>query len=357
MKIFRIWLLVLAILACEDAPESVPSSVADNKPFVKAVDISQYPHIERAGVPFYDAGGTPADFMEILKMSGINTIRLKVWVDPIDQTASIGVVSHFARQLREYGFDIWLTLHFSDTWADPGQQRKPMDWQSTPFAALRDSVKSHTAQVMDAIGPEIIQIGNEINHGFLHPDGRLSDHKAQMITLLTDAIRTVRSHSASTKVMLHFAGWQGADWFFGQMDGLDYDQIGLSFYPRWHGKDLGQLQQTIQQLGEKYRKGVLVAETAYPFTLGWNDWTHNIVGLESQLILPAFPATPLGQAAYLQKLKEVVQSTESGVGIGYWGAELVAWQGEQAQNGSPWENQALFDFGNKALPALQVLGE
>ena len=98
----------------------------------------------------------------------------------------------------------------------------------------------------------------------------------------------------------------------------------------------------------------MIAETAYPFTLGWNDWTNNIVGLENQLILPEFPATPQGQKNFVQQLKIMMTNLDGGIGLSYWGAELIAWNGPESSEGSPWENQALFDFNNQALPVIEV---
>ncbi len=97
----------------------------------------------------------------------------------------------------------------------------------------------------------------------------------------------------------------------------------------------------------------MIAETAYPFTLTWNDFTNNIVGKEDQLILPEYPATKEGQATYIRKIIRSVKEIK-GLGVCYWGAELIAWKGPKAVDGSPWENQALFDFDNHALPVLEV---
>lgn len=98
---------------------------------------------------------------------------------------------------------------------------------------------------------------------------------------------------------------------------------------------------------------MLIAETSYPFTLGWNDWTNNIIGLTNQLH-PNYPATPEGQRDFLQKIKTTVQNTPSGLGFCYWGTEWIAFRGSQATNGSSYENQALWDFNNKLVPAASV---
>jgi arabinogalactan endo-1,4-beta-galactosidase len=188
----------------------------------------------------------------------------------------------------------------------------------------------------------------------LHPYGNISAQKGQFIQLLQTGAEAVRNVSETSLIMIHYAGLEGADWFFDQVESVDYDLIGISYYPLWHGKSLNTLGRTLAGLQEKYQKEVLIAETAYPFTLDWNDWTNNIVGLEEQLILPEFPASPAGQKAFLGRIKEIVDDTPGGQGLCYWGAEMVAWKGDQATDGSSWENQALFDFENHALPVIEV---
>ncbi len=134
---------------------------------------------------------------------------------------------------------------------------------------------------------------------------------------------------------------------------VDYDIIGLSYYPWWHGKSLDTLQLTLNQLATKYDKEVVIAETAYPFTLSWNDWTNNFIGNANQLI-PGYPATEAGQKAFLWKLRTIVQSNPAGKGFCYWEPEWISIKGPQSTVGSPWENLALFDFQNKVLPAMSV---
>jgi arabinogalactan endo-1,4-beta-galactosidase len=150
---------------------------------------------------------------------------------------------------------------------------------------------------------------------------------------------------------LHYAGYSNANWFFNLFNKTDYDVIGLSYYPIWHGKDLDSLANQIQSLTHTFQKQLIVCETAYPFTLGWNDQTNNVIGLNSQLI-PAFPATPEGQKAYMETLTNKLKQNTKVIGICYWGAEWVSFKGPQSTNGSSWENQAWFDFTGKALPVM-----
>lgn len=329
--------------------------MTDDPPvYISAVDISGYPEIEQSGARFYNRAGEEADFLALLKASGVNTIRLRLWVDPAGQHAGFEEVSSFAIRLREEGFRIWLALHYSDTWADPGQQRLPQQWLNLSFEVLREEIGRYTQQVAEEISPDYLQVGNELNTGFLHPHGHLINNPEQFGRLMSTAVAAARIGAPSAQIIMHYAGIAGANWFYEQLSEVDYDIIGLSYYPVWHGKDLRQLSATLTELRQQEGKEVLIAETAYPFTLSWNDQTSNIVGLEEQLILPDFPATTQGQLAYLQAIREVVDEVEGGIGFCYWGAELIAWQGPLSQTASPWENQALFDFSNRANPALEA---
>ena len=137
---------------------------------------------------------------------------------------------------------------------------------------------------------------------------------------------------------------------------LDYDIMGISYYPKWHGSDLSNLQQALTQLANTHQKPIFIAETSYPFTMGWNDWTNNVVG-EAGHLVPGFAATPEGQRDFLREIRRIITEVPNGIGFVYWGAEWISYRGPQAADGSTWENQALWDFNNRALPALTVFGE
>ena len=324
----------------------------ENLAFISAVDISKYPEISNTNSIFYDLDENQKDFLTILKEKGINTIRLRLWVNPVNEHSGFNEVKQFSQSLKTHGFKTWLTLHYSDSWADPGQQNPPTQWQGKSFSALKDSVYNYTKKVMQEMQPDYIQIGNEINIGILHPYGDLATNHQNFIELVQQGSLAVRERSMDCKIILHYAGIEHADWFFTQVNQIDYDIIGLSYYPIWHGKSLTALKTRMQELSNIHNKKILIAETAYPFTLEWNDWTNNIVGLDEQLILPEYPATPEGQRNFIRQIKTLTKELENGIGFCYWGAELIAWKGNQSTDASPWENQALFDFNNKALSVL-----
>lgn len=347
--------IVFLLTSCDKddvAPNDSNNNTNDDTDYISAVDISRLPEISNYNPLFYDLNGQPKDFIAILKEHGINTIRLRLWVHPDTEHSEFDEVEQFSETLKQNGLKTWLTLHYSDTWADPGHQEIPFLWQGVSFNALKDSVFQYTQKVVQVMQPDYIQIGNEINSGFLHPQGHITSSPQQFLELMQAGISAVRTHSDSTKIIIHFAGLDGSDWFFNQVGQLDYDIIGLSYYPIWHGKSLNDLKTTMQILSSAHDKEVIIAETAYPFTLDWNDWTNNIVGLESQLILPDYPASMDGQRNFVKAIRLLNQDVDRGIGFCYWGAEMVAWKGPEATDASPWENQALFDFENKALPVL-----
>ncbi|OUD37073.1 glycosyl hydrolase 53 family protein [Flavobacterium sp. FPG59] len=352
--------LVILVFSCSDAGDSSATETPAAKPpvvtsdFIKAADISYLPEIEAAGVVFTNNGKTE-DMLTTLKSAGCNTIRIRLWKDPANGHSGLTEVKALAQRVKQAGLKVWLTVHFSDDWADPAVQTTPASWKNLSFTDLKAAVVTYTTTILTEINPDIIQIGNEINTGLLWPQGHLINQEAQCIDLLKTASATIRSKAPSTKIMFHYAGVSATDtnWFFNKVKSIDYDYIGLSYYPLWHGKDMAAVKTTIDALGKNFSKKVIIAETAYPFTLSWNDWTNNIMGLESQLI-SGFPATPEGQKSFVLAIKDLVKSSTYGQGFAYWGGEWVSFKGSQATNGSTFENQAFYDFSNKALPVLQA---
>lgn len=334
----------------ESAAENPPSG--NNTTLIKGADVSYLPEVRASGLTLYNADSVAQDPLTTLKNAGVNTLRLRLWHTPADPTSSLATVKSLSDEARAMGFKILITLHYSDTWADPSQQTKPAAWSNLHGAVLADSVYQYTLLVSRTIKPDYLQLGNEINGGLLWPNGHY-DSMANLRNLLGRAAAAVRLGSPETRIVLHYAGLLYADNFFAQMRSINYDLIGLSYYPKWHGKDLNVLQQTLSNLYRNENKSVLIAETAYPFTLGWNDWTNNVVGQDSDLIT-AYPATPEGQKNYVTALHQLVKNTAGAAGFCYWGAEWISYKGNNATNASSWENQAFWDFNRKALPVLQA---
>lgn len=353
MKYINLLLSVLISLitfSCIVEKETFPP--VENNFDIKGADISFLPEVRKSGLVFYNADNKPEDMLLTLKNAGVNTVRIRLWVNPSEKNSNFNTVKGLADEARSLGFKILLTLHYSDTWADPAHQEKPLSWKNLSFTELKDSVNKYTKTVMQKIDPDFIQIGNEINFGFLWPEGH-SSNLSQMKSLLSSAISAIRETDKATGIIIHYAGYTNAASFFNNLSDLDFDYAGLSYYPIWHGKNLDELQQAVHSLASFSGKKILITETAYPFTLEWNDWTNNIVGSKSQLI-PSFPASPDGQKQYMVNLIQRLKTIKSYSGFCYWGGEWVSYKGNTAKDGSSWENQAFWDFKNNSLPILDV---
>ncbi len=203
----------------------------------------------------------------------------------------------------------------------------------------------------------MVQIGNEITGGMLWPDGKLNGSTgwSNFAALLKAGIRGVKDIDTTVHIMIHID--KGGDnsasrWFFDNLtaQGVNFDVIGLSYYPWWQGT-LPELQSNVNDLASRYNKKIVVAETAYPWTLSWNDNVPNIVGDSSQL-LPEYPATVDGQRNFLNGLIQTVLNIPNNKGMGffYWEPDWIS----APQLGSSWENLALFDFAGNAANSFSV---
>jgi arabinogalactan endo-1,4-beta-galactosidase len=345
--------LFLVMNACSKKNKSAEQieKVEKNSYPIRALDLSSLPEIRLSGIVTKNKNQQAEDMLQIVANSNYTAIRLKLWKNPSNVHSGFYEVKTLAQEIRSKGLKVWLTVHYSDTWADPGKQTKPQQWMGIGFQALKDSVYQYTKKIMLEIKPDYIQIGNEINSGLLWPEGNIAN-KNQMLDLIDTASVAIRNTNRNSQIILHYAGLDNAEYFFEDVKSISYDLIGLSYYPFWHGKNINALDQKMTQLAQ-FNKNVLIAETAYPFTFGWNDYTNNIIGDNTQ-ILSNFPATPDGQLQYLKQLKGIIDKNKVGYGLCYWGAEWVAFKGNTATNGSSWENQALWDFNYTALPALDL---
>ena len=156
---------------------------------------------------------------------------------------------------------------------------------------------------------------------------------------------------ASILEKFDYAGYKNAlDFFWWMRDHqVEFDIAGISYYPKWHGRSMDSLFSVLGDIQFYLRKQPIIAETSYPFTLGWNDYTNNIIGGDGDL-LSGYPATPQGQYSFMKELVNRSRKLPFSSGVCYWESNLVAYKGPVSTEGSPWENQAWFDFSNKALP-------
>jgi len=352
---YSLWLILLFLLTACNKKNTEGPDPPSVKQYIKGTDISFYPTMKEVGTRFYYQDGIPADVPDILKNKGINTIRLRLWHTPENSASSLAEVAAFAKTLKEKGFKIFITIHYSDTWADPGNQAKPKAWEGLTLSILGDSVYNYTKRVVTILDPDIIEVGNEISNGFLWPEGKISN-QANFVALLKKGIQGAREASSGKgRILIHCATLDVADWFYTILknNSVSYDLIGISYYPFWTKKTPAQAVDAMVKLSKTFSKEVLIAETAYPFTLDWNDFTNNVIGNQNQL-LTGYPASSEGQKNILTEIRQSVESTDSVIGFCYWAPEWVAFRGPQSTIGSSWENMALFDFSNKALPGLDA---
>jgi arabinogalactan endo-1,4-beta-galactosidase len=241
-------------------------------------DISFLPQMEARGIHFTDSTGKPVDVFEELKRHGFNYIRLRVFDHP--ETAKgyapgkgfcdLEHTKAMAKRIKAAGMKFLLDIHYSDYWADPQQQNKPAAWADLDITTLKDSVYAYTKSVIQALkdqgtAPDMVQVGNEINHGILWPDGAVNNLDT-LAQLLYAGIRGVKAVSPQTPIMLHLAlGGQNAEarWFLDNMQArkVPFDVIGLSYYPTWHGT-IADLAANMRDLSERYHTYVMVAEYA-----------------------------------------------------------------------------------------------
>ena len=359
-------LLSTLLLAAFLFPAALAPAAGDD--FILGADLSSLDELRAAGA-VTKVAGAPVDAAAALRDAGLGWARLRLFHSPPDGREDLAGVVAQARELRARGFRILLDLHLSDRWADPANQDPPRAWHGLDLPTLGDSLRAYTRNVFRAhaaagCAPDIVQLGNEIDGGLLWPSGYVpaeGEHPAfwdRLAALLKAGIAGLREAGGdSTRVLLHLARSGNADGclrFCRELSrrGVDFDLLGLSYYPWWHG-DMVTLRESLNRLsgGLDDERELIVVETAYPFTLRWGDGTHNLVGEEGQLHA-GYAATPEGQAAYIADLKRLLEGVPAVRGLFYWEPAWIS----APKLGSPWENCALFDFEGEVLPGLRALG-
>jgi arabinogalactan endo-1,4-beta-galactosidase len=338
------------------------TSVRAEEPFLVGADVSALATFEAHGA-VYRRGGKQSDALRILRAEGVNCFRLRLFVAPDHQdgvTNDLEYTLALAKRVKATGAALLLDIHYSDTWADPAKQIKPAAWKGLSFEELKAQVRAYTGAVLkrfatEGVCPDYVQLGNEITNGLLWPDGqvefaRAEDHAAWerlggLLRAAHEGMSDAFPTGARPVTILHIESPQQREralWFCREAvaAGVPFDWIGMSYYPEWHGT-IPQLAQTLTELAREFRKPIVVAETAYPWTTDehWN-------GL-SQM---TWPLTPDGQRRFLRDVLAVVRALPNGLGRGviYWHPESV-----QVADMPVWlgGSCALFDRKGKVLPA------
>jgi beta-galactosidase len=238
-------------------------------------DISFLPQLEARGMKFSDKG-VGKDPILIMKEHGFNYIRLRLFNDPASKEGyapgkgfcDLEHTKQMAKRVKAAGMKFLLDFHYSDTWADPGKQYKPAAWKNLSFAELKKALYDFTRKAMQELKdqgttPDMVQIGNEINHGLLWPEGSIS-HPDSLAQLISAGVAAVKAVDPTVVIMLHIAlGGQNSEavFFMDQMLArkVHFDVLGLSYYPKWHGT-LDDLRDNISDLVRRYNKDLIVVE-------------------------------------------------------------------------------------------------
>lgn len=299
--------------------------------FIKGMDISSYPEMMDKGHRYYDFDGNEVNIIDYAKAQGFNYGRLRIWNNPERIKESGGYCNltytkRMAREIMSRGMGLLLDFHYSDWWADPGNQKKPLEWNDLNGEDLNKAVYDYTKTVLlelDKNGtyPTMVQIGNEIRCGMLWPNGSPGNWK-EFADLINSGIRAVRDtqKGRDTQIMLHLD--QGGrfyyfkEWFDQALaHGVtDFDVIGLSYYPFWHGT-FYDLKNTMEELVKRYHKPLIIAETAHAYCRS----KGKLFG-EAQEKIAGFPANGEAQKKVLELIMSITAhvSDHKGLGIFYW---------------------------------------
>lgn len=359
------------------------------------IDVSTYFDELDRGAVWYD-GDAPMEPLDAFRCNGVDYMRIRVWNDPnspegrpyLGGGCNLDNFLRLGRLATDKGYRLLLDLHYSDFWADPAKQTVPKAWAGLDLPGLETAVYGFTRASLETIRASgldlgLIQVGNEITNGILWPLGRLTggenvaprDNYPALVRLLKAGIRACREVFPKAGLILHLErSYDQAVYteFFSKMEelGVDYDVIGASYYPYWHGT-FDQFFANMDLCGERFGKPRMVMETGYGFTL--EDYIQNS---DSGLVFDAasverleyrlpYPLTPEGQADFVIRFLELCRKHDIS-GVFYWEplwipGEGVCWASEEGQayiheEGKPtrneWANQCLFDYQGRKLPAF-----
>lgn len=271
--------IILTALLALTAPQSTAPAQAASS-FAKGADISWVPGMEAQGYTWKDRWGTTRDVLDILRWDyGIESARIRVWVNPSNDYANGYLnatrAAQLAQRAQNKGMRVMLTLHYSDSWADPGQQTKPAAWSNFTNQQLMDNIWTYTRSVLTTmqnygVTPEWVQIGNETNDGMLWPNGRASTGTTAMRNyayFVTTGHNAVKSINSNIKTIVHLANGNDAalyTWNIGGIiaQGAQFDAIGMSLYPtasNWSSY-VDAAAWNMQNLKNLYGKDVIVSE-------------------------------------------------------------------------------------------------
>lgn len=274
-------LLLLGAAACndDDKPVFPETPTYDMSGFAKGADVSWLTEMEKAGNKFYTSTGRETECMSLLRDLGMNAIRLRVWVNPADGWCNKSDVLVKAWRAHQLGMRLMIDFHYSDSWADPGQQTKPTEWSSYTLEELKTAVADHTKDVLNAlktqgITPEWVQVGNETGNGMLWDEGKADKNMAGYAALTTSGYEAVKAIFPDAKVIVHLQSGNDNSLYRWLFDGLKenggkWDVIGMSLYPQadtWQTMN-NECISNMKDMIERYDSEVILCEVGMP----WDD--------------------------------------------------------------------------------------
>lgn len=344
--------------------------------FCMGADLSYVNQILDFGGVYQDSGIVKDPYF-LFKDNGANVIRFRLfhtptWTKEIYGDEGTQMYNDYydvklgIERAKRVGCEVCLDFHYSDNWADPGKQVPPDAWDGLSLEQMHDSIYGYTLKILlsleaEGLMPEYVQIGNEINPGFVLPLGNRwngnQNNCAYLLNAGTEAVRDAAENSpVDPQIIIHIAQPENVDvWFEGMNEaGLTgYDIIGFSYYYMWSNVDLGNISNYVSFLKEKYGKEIMIMETGYPWTTGYADNYNNIINVDK--LLPDYPATEDGQYQYLVKLtQEVIDG--GGKGIFTWEpAWITSSLRTQWGQGSAWDCNTLFDFQGNVIKGMHFM--
>ena len=361
--------------------------------FVKGMDLSTLIELERCGAKYYD-DGKEMDILDIMKKYDVDTIRIRLWNDPWSETGeSYGAGENdlktsleIAKRVTDAGFGVLLNFHYSDFWADPGKQFKPKAWADYGVEELEKAVYDFTAETMEVFEKEgvnitMVQVGNELSNGLLWPEGKVPNYD-NIAKFVNAGIRGVRKVDGKVPIMIHLDnGGKNElyrEWFDNFMQrGEDFQIIGLSYYPFWHGT-LDMLEYNMNDIAKRYGKDLIVAEVSMGYTMEdykeyekLSDEERKGYATRQELVEKIeYPMTVQGQYDFMEDFLNRIShiADNKGRGFFYWEPAWIPVHGsgwatpaslkyiqDPGPCGNEWANQALFDYKGNALPTLQLI--
>ena len=365
--------------------------------FYRGMDASAVLALENSGVKYYNFGGEEQDVFMTLAQAGVNYIRLRVWNDPYDKNGNgygggnndVATAITLGQRATQYGMKVCIDFHYSDFWADPKKQFVPKAWEGMDIEEKSDALYSFTleslTQILDAgVDVGMVQVGNEINNGMCGETDATNVRK-----LLASGSKAVREAAANSGkdilVAVHYTNIDDMKKLDTLLTGLqvkeiDYDIVGLSFYPYWHGT-MEDLKNAITHVRDTYGKKVYVAENAYCYTSEDGDGSVNSIKGTDDLA-EGYSASVQGQANEVRDAFAAASEADA-EGVFYWEGTWIpvgpadadnsaiwekygsGWASSYASDydpkdagqyygGSSWDNQAMFDFTGHPLASLNV---